>query len=91
VTAIPAPFPNDPGAKANWVISHGNFIVSGSGTCNNETNPTNWSGVNNVVVPVRLTPYYVNIWWWDSYYGWYDEEYYGVNVDEHGQVVRLEY
>lgn len=64
----------------------GPVVATGSGAC------PGWSGVDDVVVQVSLTPYYVSIDWWDDYYGFWDNTTYtDVDVSAHGQVVRLPY
>ena len=81
-----SPCTGDPEAEVSWEIRRGSTLVSeGTDACP-------WSGVNDIVVPVSLTPYYVDIWWWDSWGGYWDlMEYSTVTVSDHGQVVRLPY
>jgi hypothetical protein len=51
-----------------------------------------WSGVDDVVVPVNRTPYYVSIDWWDSYYGWDDNTTFpNVLADTPGAIIRISY
>ena len=84
-----SPCPDDPGAEASWIIGKvgsNTVVASGSGGC------PNWSGVNNVAVPLSLTPYYVVINWWDSYYEDWDQTVFpSVSVTTPGQVIRLSY
>ena len=82
--------PPEPDAWAEWFIHKGPYtgpiVASGSGS-----NP-GWSGVDDVVVPVSPTPYFVDIWWWDTQYGWDDNTTYpSVLVSTPGQVIRLSY
>lgn len=83
-------FPADPEAWAEWWVRKGGYsgqlVAHGSGS-----NP-GWSGVEDIVVPVSPTPYYVRIDWWDSYWGWDDQTVFpSVLVNTPGQVVRLSY
>ena len=82
--------PADPEAWAEWTIrrggSGGPLVTIGSGQ-----NP-GWSGVTNIPVQVSPTPYWVSIWWWDSYYGWDDNTTFpSVLISTPGQVERLSY
>ena len=82
--------PPEPDAWADWYIRRGSsggyLVASGSGA-----NP-GWDGVDDVVVPVSPTPYFVDIWWWDTYYGWDDNTVFpNVLVSTPGQIVRLSY
>jgi len=83
-------FVADPEASAQWTIRRG-----GSGgslvTIRSGSNP-GWSGVDDVTVPVSLTPYYVDIWWWDSDNGWDDNTVFPtVYATTPGQIIRLSY
>jgi hypothetical protein len=86
-----SPCPGDPEADASWVIRRGSWsgpvVASGSGSC------PNWSGVNDVAVPVSsTTPYFVVVDWWESYDGYYDQSWFGgIYVTTPGQLVRLSY
>ena len=86
-----SPCPGDPEANASWVIRSGSWsgtiVASGYDGC------PNWSGVNDVAVPVSsTTPYFVIVDWWDSYGGYDDQTVFGnVYVTNPGQVVRLSY
>jgi hypothetical protein len=82
--------PSNPDDWADWYIRRGGptgyLVASGSGS-----NP-GWSGVDDVVVPVSPTPYYVDIWWWDSYWGWDDNTVFpSVLADTPGEIIRLSY
>jgi len=83
-----SPCPDDPNARVEWEINRSGFsTISGDAGC--PTDP-NWSGVNDITVPVSLSPYYVDIWWFESD----DEdlvEYPFTEVSEHGEVIRLSY
>jgi len=79
-----------PEAEANWTIRRGNHLgpiaATGSGAC------PGWSGVEDVVIDVSLTPYHVSIDWWDADFGWFDNTTYtDVDVSTHGVVVPLHY
>jgi len=86
-----SPCPSDPEANASWVIRSGSWsgtvVASGSGSC------PNWSGVNDVAVPVSsTTPYFVIVDWYDSYWGYDDQTVFGnIYVTTPGQIVRLSY
>jgi hypothetical protein len=82
-----SPCSGDPGAEAWWTIYRGTTLVAtGSGAC------PNWSGVDNVTVPVSPTAYTVTIDWWDSYYEDYDQtRFLNIYVTTPGQIVRLSY
>jgi hypothetical protein len=86
-----SPCPGDPEANASWVIRRGSWsgsiVASGSGGC------PNWSGVNDVAVPVSsTTPYFVIVDWWESYDGYYDQSWFGnIYVTTPGQLVRIGY
>jgi hypothetical protein len=68
------------------MVGSGTVVASGSGGC------PNWSGVNDVAVPVSATPYFVIIDWWNSYDEYYDQTVFSsVPVTTPGQVVRLSY
>jgi hypothetical protein len=77
----------DPAAEAEWIVRRGTTVVSsGSGAC------PGWSGVDDVVVQVSLTPYWISIDWWDSEYEYWElTTFTDVEVSNHGQVVRLSY
>jgi hypothetical protein len=86
-TGTPPAHPDD---SAYWYIRRGGhsgyLVASGFGA-----NP-GWSGVDDVAVPVSPTPYYVDIWWWDSYYGWDDNTVFpSVLADTPGEIIRLSY
>jgi hypothetical protein len=76
--------------KANWTIrrggSSGPVVASGSGAS------PNWSGINDIPVPVTPTPYFVRVNWWDSWGGYYEiTEFPTVYVTTPGQIVKLNY
>jgi hypothetical protein len=83
-----SPCPSDPDASARWTIRSGSWsgpvVASGSGAC------PNWSGVDDVIVPVSATPYFVRVDWWES-----DDEgvthFPNVYVTTPGQIIRLGY
>ena len=86
---IPQP-PSYPTDWADWYIRRGGaggyLVASGGGA-----NP-GWDGVDDIVVPVSATPYWVDIWWWDSPNGWDDNtRYWPVPVNTPGQIIRLRY
>jgi len=79
--------PPGPGSSANWEIRRNNaigqLVASGSGTY------PGWSGVDDYVVSVSLSPYYVYIKWWvDDYYEVVTQSVY---VSNSGDVVRISY
>lgn len=79
----------DPQASANWIVRRGSFsgtiVATGSGSC------PDWSGVDDISVPVSTTTsYFVIVNWYDSF----DEDetwFANINVTDPGQVVRLSY
>jgi predicted CxxxxCH...CXXCH cytochrome family protein len=81
-----------PLAYAEWYIWHnGSTISSGQEGCYN----SNWSGVNDIVVPLSTQPYRAGVDWWESYP---DPEIYGayeiidnLMVTTPGQVVEVLY
>ncbi|MFH1217275.1 MAG: hypothetical protein V1706_12305 [Pseudomonadota bacterium] len=86
-----SPCTGDPEADAVWIIRHPSrgIVAQGSAAC---ADAGGWSGVNDVVVPVSITPYSVSIDWYDSWYGWWDQTYFGsVNVRTNGAIIRLPY
>jgi hypothetical protein len=85
-----SPCAGDPEANASWTIQKGNqfgpVIASGSNGC------PNWSGVDDVIVPVSQTPYFVRIDWWYSDEGFYDQtDFTNILVYPHGDLERLSY
>ena len=86
-----SPCAGDPEANAAWIIRRGTtwsspIVASGSGSC------PNWSGVNDVTLPVGPTGYLVIVGWWDSYGGNDDQTVFSnVKVTTPGQVIRLSY
>jgi len=86
-----SPCAGDPEANAAWTIRRGTnwsspIVASGSGSC------PNWSGVNDVTLPVGPTGYLVIVDWWDSYGGYDDQTVFAnVKVTTPGQVIRLSY
>jgi hypothetical protein len=86
-----SPCPSDPDAAASWTIKRGSTTVAtGSATC------PNWSGVNDVTVPVSATPYSVLVDWWDSGANdgegdWDQTGFPSFLVTTPGQVIRLSY
>jgi hypothetical protein len=84
-----SPCPGDPTADAGWTILKGGWwgsvIASGFDGC------PDWSGVNEVPVPVGATQYTVIVAWWDRIGGYYDQTVFTVDVTTPGQVVRLSY
>jgi hypothetical protein len=53
---------------------------------------SNWSGIDDIAVPVHPNSYYVDIYWWDSYWG-YEEitEYPNVEAKIPGEIIILRY
>ncbi|MEJ2032932.1 MAG: cytochrome c3 family protein [Deltaproteobacteria bacterium] len=85
-----SPCTNDPGAKANWTIRSGTadgaIVASGSGAC------PGWSGVDDVVVQVSPTPFYITVNMWDSVNGYYDQTSFAdVTISQNGDFVQLSY
>lgn len=81
-----SPCPGDPDAYMDWEIRRGSTLVSQGGSA------CAWSGVNDIVVPVYSTPYYVDIFWWDSYWGFEEvTSYPNVNVTTPGEIIELRY
>ncbi|MBI5443729.1 MAG: CxxxxCH/CxxCH domain-containing protein [Deltaproteobacteria bacterium] len=88
--AAGSPCPGDPEARATWTIRQGDasgpVVASGGGGC------PNWSGVDDVAVPVGLVPYFVMVYWWDSVFGFFDQTPVpNVSLTMPGQVVPLRY
>ncbi len=82
--------PPPDGAYAYWYIrrgsSTGTIVHSGSGSM------PGWSGVDDIVLPVSGTAYYVDIWWYYPPNGWEDNTVFpDVHISEHGDLVRLSY
>jgi|GEM_PF-1894796 len=77
-------------AKIKWEIHRGSTLVSSG---QSECGVGGWAGVNDIDVPVSLTPYYVDIWWWEIADGGYYEisEFPNVEASTHGEVVRISY
>jgi hypothetical protein len=76
--------------KANWTIHrdslYGPVVASGSGAS------PGWSGINNIPMLVGSQKYFVRVYWWDAYEGYYDiTDFPNVYVTTPGQVVRLSY
>ena len=73
---------------ADWYIRRGSFtgplVASGSGEA------PGWDGVDEIVVPVSPTPYFVRIdWEWE---GWDDQtDFANIYLTTPGQVIRLSY
>jgi hypothetical protein len=83
-----SPCLGDSEARVDWEINRPGFsTINGSAGCS--TNP-NWSGVNDITVPVSLSLYYVDIWWFDSADAELVEYPY-TEVSTAGQVIRLPY
>jgi hypothetical protein len=85
-----SPCPGDPEANAAWVIRKGSWsgpvVANGFGGC------PNWSGVEDIAVPIGPTPYFVRVDWWDSYWGYDDQtSFSNISVTAPGQAVRLGY
>ena len=81
-----SPCPGDPEAYVDWEIHRDSTLVSQGGS------DCPWSGVNDIVVPVYSTPYYVDIFWWDSWQGFEEiTEYPNVNVTTPGEIIILRY
>lgn len=85
-----SPCPGDPEANAAWTIRSGSWsgkvVASGSGGC------PNWSGIDNIAVPVTPTPYFISVDWWDSYYGFDDNTVFqDVYITTPGEITRLSY
>jgi hypothetical protein len=78
-----------PTAKAMWVVTKGGWsgslVASGSGTC------TDWDGVDDIIVPVSTTQYYISVEWWNVTEEYWDETPFKVYITTPGQVVRLDY
>lgn len=82
--------PADPSDNAYWYIRRNN--ASGYLTASGSNTNPGWSGVDDVVVPVSAVPYYVDIWWWDSQFSYYDNTVFSsVQVKVPGEIVRLSY
>ena len=82
-----SPCTTDPGSKIDWEIHRGPTLVSSG---HSECGVGGWSGVNDIVVPVSLTSYFVDIWWHST--GDADlAEFPNVNASTHGDVVRISY
>jgi hypothetical protein len=82
--------PPGPGSEAAWTVRRGNqfgtIVATGSGAY------PGWSGVDDVVLPVSGTPYFVRVDWWDDYFGFWDQtDFANVYISTAGQVVRLSY
>ena len=80
----------DPTAEANWTIrrnnASGTIVTTGSGAC------PGWSGIEDVVVDVSPTPYFIRVDWWDSSQGFFEQtDFTNININTHGQVQRLSY
>ena len=85
-----SPCPGDPEANAAWTIYKGGswsgqIVNQGSGGC------PDWSGVNDVSVPVDPAQYLVVVDWYDSYWGFDDQSVFYVSVTAPGQTIRLSY
>jgi hypothetical protein len=76
--------------KANWTVYRdyvlGQVVATGSGAS------PNWSGINDITVPVGPTVYWVRVNWWNSDEGYYEiTDFQNISVTTPGQVVRLSY
>lgn len=86
-----SPCGGDPEASAEWIVRrdgwNGSIVATGTGSC------PDWSGVDDVSVPVTTTTsYFVRVIWWNSEEGFDDETWFAnINVTDPGQVVRLSY
>ena len=67
----------------------GPVVTTGTNGCGADPN---WSGVEDIVVDVSPTSYYVVVDWYDSDQVFYEQtEFTTVNVTEHGQIHDLYY
>jgi hypothetical protein len=73
---------------ASWTIRVGNS--SGKVVASGSDSGPDWSGVNEVVVPVSLTPYHVRVSW-NDFDETGDTAFSNVNLTTPGQIVRLSY
>jgi len=85
-----SPCPGDPEAWGSWTIRKGGWtgpvVATGSGTC------PNWDGVDDITVPVGVSPYFVRVDWWDSEEGYSEQsDFANISVANPGEVVRLSY
>lgn len=95
-----SPCGGDPEASAEWIVTRGgwaainsstgtitNLVATGTGSC------PDWSGVDDVPVPVSTTTsYYIKVIWYDSWGGYDDESLFpNIYVTDPGQIVRLSY
>ena len=76
--------------KANWTIyrdnQYGSVVATGSGAS------PGWSGINDIPILIGPQKYFVRVYWWDSYEGFYEiTDFPNVYVTTPGQVVRLGY
>ncbi|MDA3935553.1 MAG: hypothetical protein PF636_01625 [Actinomycetota bacterium] len=62
---FPSVFPID-GSDASWVIRSGGSTGPIVATGYNGGNYPTWDGIDDEVVPVSATPYWVSIDWWDD-------------------------
>ena len=83
-----SPCLTDNQAAVEWDINNGSTHIHGSASCSADPN---WSGVNNIVVPIKATSYYVDIFWSDEYESHVLTSYPNVPVTVQGQVVELRY
>lgn len=87
-----SPCSGDPDAEAEWIIRHPTrgIVAQGSAGC---YPADTWSGVNDVIVPVSISPYTVTIDWWDKDQGFMEQTYFpSIEVKTHaGEVIRLPY
>ena len=79
----------DPEANAAWTIYKdgwgGQVVNAGWGGC------PNWSGVNDISVPIGTTSYLVVVDWYDSWWGYDDRSVFTVSVTAPGQTVTVRY
>ena len=79
------------GSYASWTIRLGGPAGTVIDTGHRDGG-TDWNGVDDIIVPVSATPYYVYVDWWDE--DWYSEGpsiFPSVSVTYGGQIARLSY
>jgi len=93
-----SPCPYDPAAEASWIIQREDsstsqivYFTAKTGSASCSTNP-NWSGINDIVVPISTFRYNIEVTWYDSY--WEEdviETFQNIYVNTPGQVVVIHY
>ncbi|MDW7771631.1 MAG: cytochrome c3 family protein [Desulfobulbaceae bacterium] len=88
-TAGPPPLP--PEVDAYWYVYRGSYggTPYNSGYVTNSDE--NWTGVDDVTIPVSPTSYYISIDWWDSNEGWYDNYSGSVEAKTPGEIIIIRY